>query len=35
MTKPVDPVEVERVLGELMQPSSARVSGPNETLRNA
>jgi PAS domain S-box-containing protein len=36
MTKPVDPVEVERVLGDLLQSSDApRANGPNESLRNA
>ena len=36
MTKPVDPVELERVLASLLQPSgSPRASGPTESVSNA
>ncbi|MEO8062126.1 MAG: ATP-binding protein [Pseudomonadota bacterium] len=36
MTKPVDPVEVERVLGDMLQPSAKpRKDGSNESFRNA
>jgi CheY-like chemotaxis protein len=36
MTKPVDPVDLERVLGDLLQPSAARrAGGPNEFVGNA
>jgi CheY-like chemotaxis protein len=36
MTKPVDPVEVERVLGELLQPSAGKRAGESsESIGNA
>ena len=36
LTKPVDPVDIERVLGDLLKPSQApRAGGPNESVSNA
>jgi two-component system CheB/CheR fusion protein len=36
MTKPVDPVELERVLGDLLQPAATlRTGGSSESVNNA
>jgi PAS domain S-box-containing protein len=36
MTKPVDPMDIERVLGDLLKPSQEpRVGGPSESVSNA
>ena len=36
LTKPVDPMDIERVLGDLLKPSQApRAGGPNESVSNA